>query len=466
MAVTTLRAVPAALPRPRKGCSSCRSSVLGLRTQWFVTVAGQCRTRTGLPRGTDVGTVRPGLEGVNEARLQRKRSRTVSTSARAFRGGGGTLARVTAPISLTDLAPPGPPEPRSLRPPPRFTQVSFASYQPQHPTQAAARERLREFVQGRAWRGTQRAAAFAEGLRAWLPWRKSGGTTGAGLYLDGGFGVGKTHLLASAYALADTPNKRYASFQELVYLIGVMGMPRAQEELGNAELLCIDEFELDDPGNTLIVKTFLASVFARGGAVVTTSNTPPEAQGRGRFNAEDFRREIQSLADGFEVVSIDGPDYRHRDHVGAWLPEARVAWLEQHERGRGTRVRATWRDLQGALARVHPSRYPGLAAQMTTLYLTGVQPIPSQHDALRFVHFVDTLYDQAVALRASGSGALIDLFDVAYRDGAYAKKHHRCLSRLTELLEDAPRETDTDASDADAAKATDAAATRDALRLA
>ena len=277
-------------------------------------------------------------------------------------------------------------------------------------------------------------------MRSWWPWRKPNGPTGAGLFLDGGFGVGKTHLLASAYALADTPHKRYASFQELVYLIGVMGMERAQEELGNAELLCIDEFELDDPGNTLIVKTFLASVFARGGAVVTTSNTPPEAQGRGRFNADDFQREIQSLASGFEVVSIDGPDYRHRDHLGAWLPAARVAWLEQHERRPGPRVRATWQELLSTLAQVHPSRYPGLAGQMGGLYLTGVRPITSQNEALRFVHFIDTLYDQAVALRASAEADLdlAALFDASYRDGAYAKKHHRCLSRLTELLEDVP----------------------------
>jgi len=37
-------------------------------------------------------------------------------------------------------------------------------------------------------------------------------------------------------------------------------------------------------------------------------------------------------------------------------------------------------------------------------------------------------------LRASGVGPLQDVFDVSYRDGAYAKKYYRCLSRLAELL--------------------------------
>lgn len=172
--------------------------------------------------------------------------------------------------------------------------------------------------------------------------------------------------------------------------------------------------------------------------MVTTSNTPPEAQGRGRFNADDFRREIQSLASGFEVLSIDGPDYRHRDRMGAWLRSEQVAWLALHERARGPRVVATWDEVLALIAGVHPSRFAGVASQMGTLYLTGVRPIATQHEALRVVHFLDALYDQGVGLRAAGSGALTELFDAGYRDGAYAKKHYRCLSRLSEMLEEAP----------------------------
>src|SRR5690606_33969448 len=102
--------------------------------------------------------------------------------------------------------------------------------------------------------------------------------SGAGIYLDGGFGVGKTHLLAAAFAEADPPSKRYLTFQELVYLIGTLGRSEAEERLATSGLICIDEFELDDPGNTLIVKSFLAALFAAGGSVVTTSNTSPDAQ--------------------------------------------------------------------------------------------------------------------------------------------------------------------------------------------
>jgi len=343
---------------------------------------------------------------------------------------------VTRPLTVADLAPPSPIDTRDLRPPPRFAEVAFETYHPQHPSQSEAREKVREFVLARRWRH-RRGAAPARRRPGWWPFGAPA-EAGAGLYLDGGFGVGKTHLLASAYAAADTAAKRYVSFQELVYLIGVMGMERAKAELANLELLCIDEFELDDPGNTLIVKTFLAALLEGGGAVVTTSNTPPEAQGQGRFNADDFRREIQSLAASFEVLRVDGPDYRHRSSLGAWLAPERLAWLTAHERAPGPRLVLGWDELFELLRGVHPTRYGGLLKQVGTVYLAGARPIRSQNDALRFVHFVDKLYDLQVGLRASGEGALIELFDASYREGAYAKKHHRCLSRLSELLAEAP----------------------------
>lgn len=299
-----------------------------------------------------------------------------------------------------------------------------------------ARDMVREFAL--SLKAISRNGAVKRPLAALWPFGKHEPARGRGLYLDGGFGVGKTHLLAAAYVSADTPKKRYVSFQELVYLIGVMGMRRAKEELAAADLMLIDEFELDDPGNTLIVKTFLDELLARGGSVVTTSNTPPDAQGQGRFNAEDFQREIQSLAAAFTVVQVGGPDYRHRESLGQWLTGAELAELRTTEAVAGPRLALTWEELFGLLERVHPTRYGGLVAQAGTIYLDGARAITDQASALRFVHFIDKVYDLEVRLRVSGEGPLLELFHASYREGAYAKKHHRCLSRLSELLSSAP----------------------------
>jgi cell division protein ZapE len=306
-------------------------------------------------------------------------------------------------------------------PPPRFGTTHFSSYRPQHPSQKVALEQTQNFIQ----EITLKRSRFF--------WQRS--ELGKGLYLDGGFGVGKTHLLASAFD-AFGGAKIYLSFSELVYVIGVLGKAKAMEQLGHYKLYCIDEFELDDPGNTLIVKTFLSHVFEKGAFVLTTSNTPPEAQGQGRFNAKDFKREIQSIAERFEVVGIEGLDYRKRDHEAKLLTKGELEHLLHAETPDKPKVKTDWQDLFTVLAAHHPIHYAGLLKQIGTLYIENATTIPGQNEALRFVHFIDKLYDLKVGLRMSGETQLPELFHPTYRNSAYAKKHYRCLSRIAELLEE------------------------------
>src|ERR1700758_3186363 len=84
-----------------------------------------------------------------------------------------------------------------LRPPPTFAEVSFATYRPDpaEPTQAAAVVACQDFCRQAVERRAGQRKRF--GKRVVLP--------GVGLYLDGGFGVGKTHLLASAYYVLPGP---------------------------------------------------------------------------------------------------------------------------------------------------------------------------------------------------------------------------------------------------------------------
>ncbi len=314
----------------------------------------------------------------------------------------------------------------AFTPPPRFGETDFDSYTPQHPSQEIALEEVQAFA--------EEVAQPATSTRRW-PWAKREISEGHGLYLDGGFGVGKTHLLAAAFHACNVEKKAYLSFQDLVYVVGVQGVAVAKRELGDTKLFCIDEFELDDPGNTLIVKGFLAHVFAQGGSVMTTSNTPPEAQGQGRFNADDFKREIQSVAERFTVVSLEGPDYRHRSQLAELLEDGELEYRFNCEGAPEPKEKLTWAELLELLSNVHPVRYSGLIAQFGTLYVTGAETLQNQNDALRFVHFIDNLYNSNRGLRLSGGVALEDLFSPSYRNSAYAKKHYRCLSRLSELLE-------------------------------
>src|SRR5699024_2179903 len=78
------------------------------------------------------------------------------------------------------------------------------------------------------------------------------------------------------------------------------------------KLVCVDEFELDDPGDTVLMSRLMRELTDAGVKIIATSNTLPGSLGEGRFAAQDFLREIQALADQFEVYRIDGQDYRHR----------------------------------------------------------------------------------------------------------------------------------------------------------
>ncbi len=329
-------------------------------------------------------------------------------------------------IDLLDRHPTVTPEEllASFVPGARFQTARFDTYRPnaQFPSQAQA---------------VGAARAFAAELSAPAPRRLFRRVTreGRGLYLDGGFGVGKTHLLAATFFAAPGP-RAFMSFQELLYAIGALGMVRATEAFSAHRLLAIDEFELDDPGNTHMVNTFLGHLMPGGVSVVTTSNTEPGALGRGRFNAEDFARQLQAIAARFQSLRIDGPDYRQRSGGGAapLTPEDLEAW--QVRQADATLAVVSHRALNRHLLEVHPARFGKLLSGVEALVVRDLAPMPDQNVALRFVHFVDKVYD--LGLRAAFSGApLGTLFSDTYRHGAYAKKYARCLSRLSELLEEA-----------------------------
>ena len=58
-----------------------------------------------------------------------------------------------------------------------------------------------------------------------------------------------------------------------------------------------------------------------------------------------------------------------------------------------TEYRSTQEYLKNALEQMHPIRYSNILNQIDGLYLQDLEAIPDQNSALRFVHFIDKLYD-------------------------------------------------------------------------
>ncbi|MBV0894980.1 cell division protein ZapE [Microbacterium sp. NC79] len=311
----------------------------------------------------------------------------------------------------------------SLVPPPQFDDARFETYRVDEafPSQQAAKDLLTTFAVGSG--PIKRGGFFSRKPKE--PEMKPG------VYLDGGFGVGKTHLLASIYHAMPARRKFFGSFIEYTAIVGALGYKNTVEHFSGAGLLCIDEFELDDPGDTMVMTRMLGELVRSGTKLAATSNTPPNALGEGRFAAQDFLREIHAMSDSFQTIRIDGTDYRQRALDGHAITlsdadyDAQVAEFVQS----GGSSDDAFDDVIRHLALVHPSRYIRLIDGLSAVGLRNVRTLTDQSEALRFVAFVDRVYDAQIPIRATGT-TLDQVFSEEMLGGGYRKKYLRAISRL------------------------------------
>jgi cell division protein ZapE len=304
-----------------------------------------------------------------------------------------------------------------LVPPPTFSDVRFSTYiaDPAQPSQSQALENLK---------------AFSQDITAKRKFFFNSKTIIRGRYLDGGFGVGKTHLLASLWHEVNVP-KAFGTFVEFTNLVGAIGFQKAVEVLAQFQLICIDEFELDDPGDTVLMSTLLNKLVDRGVWLAATSNTLPDRLGEERFAADDFQREIQGLAAHFESLRVDGDDYRHRGLPDAPAPQQTDHVIDKAQ----TLTNCTLDDfdqLTQHLATVHPSKFHVMVEDVDYCALTNVNTLTDQAAALRWVVLADRLYDRAVPVISSGV-PFDQLFAPELLKGGYRKKYRRAVSRLVAL---------------------------------
>lgn len=326
-----------------------------------------------------------------------------------------------SPAALTERLPEVPAD-RVLAgfvPPRHFAEATFDTFRPDpaRPSQGAALERVRSVAQ----------AVLAPRRRF------ARQSPPAAVYLDGGFGVGKTHLLAALAHAVGPEVAAYGTFVEYTHLVGALGFREVVRTLARRAVVCIDEFELDDPGDTVLMSRLLRELSDAGVTLAATSNTLPESLGEGRFAADDSLREIHALAARFDVLRIDGPDFRHRGapQAAAGMPDAAVRAALVGKPG------ATLDDfaaLLNHLRRIHPVRYGALLDGVAVVGLTEVHPLADQADALRLVVLVDRLYDLDVPVLLGGTGTR-GLFSEPMLRGGYRKKYLRCLSRLEDLAD-------------------------------
>ncbi|MBT6272711.1 MAG: cell division protein ZapE [Chromatiales bacterium] len=144
-----------------------------------------------------------------------------------------------------------------------------------------------------------------------------------GLYLWGGVGRGKTHLVDSFHEALPVERKMRIHFhrfmQRIHHELRSLGgksdplLTVADRIAAEARVLTFDEFHVSDITDAMLLGRLLDAMFARGVTLVTTSNIAPDGLYAGGLQRARFLPAIELLKRHTTVMNLGGDtDYRLR----------------------------------------------------------------------------------------------------------------------------------------------------------
>jgi cell division protein ZapE len=290
-----------------------------------------------------------------------------------------------------------------------------------------------------------------------------------GLYLWGGVGRGKTHLMDLFFESLPFESKQRTHFHrfmqqvhhQLRELTGQKNPLRIVGEriAATTRVLCFDEFFVADITDAMLLAGLLHELFARGVTLVATSNVEPTNLYRDGLQRQRFLPAIALLERHTEVLNVDGGiDHRLRlleqaelyhcpldDGADASLarsfaslaPEAGRENVAIEVEGRPIRVRrlaenVAWFDFAELCEGPRSQNdYIWLAREFPAVLLGSVPVLDSSRDdaARRLVNLVDEFYDRSVKLVVSAAAPPSGL----YTGSRLGFEFQRTASRLIEM---------------------------------
>ena len=290
-----------------------------------------------------------------------------------------------------------------------------------------------------------------------------------GLYVWGGVGRGKTHLVDLFHRASGLDRKQRIHFHRFMQHVHgeLNALPDREDPLGivaarlakRARVLCFDEFHVSDITDAMILGRLLAGLFGHGTTLVATSNIEPSRLYAGGLQRERFLPAIALIEQHAKVIRLDSEtDYRLRalERARTWYaplgpdaerdlsecfralaPEDVVDGGDLVILGRSVpSVRhadgIAWFDFETLCAGARSvADYIEIARDFHSVMLSGVPVLDdSRRDPVRrFIHLVDELYERNVNLIVSAAASP----DGLYRGRRLAGPFERTRSRLVEM---------------------------------
>ena len=288
------------------------------------------------------------------------------------------------------------------------------------------------------------------------------------LYIYGPVGVGKTYLMDLFYTHCPVRKKaRYHFHQFMQSIDAQLRAAQGQKNplktiairLANeVDLLCLDEFYVNDVVDASVLVTLLACLFKRGVVLVATSNTPIDDLYRHGVHRERFLPAIALLNQQCRAVALMlDKDYRMgrapslKNYLSPMTPENREKfeqqWLDQGGKqttktsieilnrridvcGLGQRMVWFNADVIVSIPRCTLD-YLAIAKQFDTVWISGLCAIEPE-DVTRvtqLMSLIDVLYDRGIRLFVLATVGVQQI----YPAGPLLRPFARTLSRLEEM---------------------------------
>ena len=290
-----------------------------------------------------------------------------------------------------------------------------------------------------------------------------------GLYFYGGVGRGKTYLMDLFYHSLATERKSRLHFhhfmlrvhKELGLLAGQKNplLKIAEKFAVETDIICFDEFFVDDITDAMILAGMFEALFAKGVVLVATSNIHPTDLYRNGLQRSRFLPAIELIKSHCEIYNLDGgKDYRldrlteteiyhfPLDDGAQTLVNETFEQLANGDKFYNKSLTINGRDINTRAYSVDTllidcvslcdgpravADYIELAIVYRTIVLANVpQMNPQKNDmARRFIAMVDEFYNHHVVLIIS---AEVDVYSL-YAGHSLAFEFQRCISRLLEM---------------------------------